>query len=192
MKAFGFEITLEETKAFFDVVFMKRTSAFVVAVSAALLFAPDSFLQKIHLLFVRDKVAVVLGFIFIGGIIIFLYRCCADLYVKWKHHEYYYGRKAKERIDKLSIMGMCTLYKAYLSQAHKVTLDTTDPLATELTSKGLLKPARHGRLNRWGYYLPDWVVECLSKYWKDDIAAFEKSMRKEFKASGVGVDALYE
>lgn len=192
MKALGFEITLDEITMFFDTLLMKRVLVFVAGFSAVLLFLSDEWLRQLHLIAMRDACASVWGVVFICSCAMLIIRLVAEGYSLYKKYDYYHGKKAKGRIDKLSIMGRCTLYRAYLSQSHKVFLDTTDPLATELTEKNMLKPAKMGTVIRCGYYLPDWVVECLAKYFSDDIKSFEKVMQKEFKDRGLGSDALYD
>lgn len=158
----------------------KKVLALVCSVCGILLFLPDRFLGKLHLVGIRDNYGQWLGLAFLVSGLMFGYKCIADILAWNKRRKLYCDKDACRRIAALDERSLGYLLALYETQGRSWTFDLADASINILSRERMVLQCKGGVLDKtkgrvfYEFYLQHWVVAFLDK----NAEAYEAFKRK--------------
>jgi Ca2+/Na+ antiporter len=156
---------------------LKKTLAGITLVTGLAVLLPDTLLEKLFILELRNSISVVLGCVFfvsaiIWGVIIatLLFR---RIYRTWSFND----RNCYKRFDRLSEDGLSIILEMYNSTSYTMEMDISNATVALLSTMGFISRPSIGTGNglEFDYYLQPWVIKHLKKHYSE----YEKRLSKK-------------
>ena len=142
----------------------KKVLALVCSVCGILLFLPDRFLDKLHLVGIRDNYGQWLGLAFLVSGLMFGYKCVATFFLWNKTRMMFQGKGALKRIDELNEVSLGYLFGLYYTDGQTWNFDITDGNIVILIRQKMVGVASNGRGQNFDCFLLPWVVRFFDNH----------------------------
>lgn len=146
---------------------IKPIMLMITVISSLLMFLPDSILKKLFLLDLRNKIGTYIGVVFLISICITVYLFSSSYIRKSRIKKEFSGRKAREKLEALSIEEKCILLYMFNNRSETMIFPCTNSAILHLKSLLMISYASSignqiGAVQVMPFFLQKWVVEAMN------------------------------
>lgn len=138
----------------------------ISVLSALLIFLPDSVLDKIFLLELRNKIGTFLGITFIFSVCLTIFLFVSPLIRDIRIRKALSGNSAKKKFESLSSVEKQIIAYMYMNRSSQIVLPGTNSTIVHLKTMLMISEASNlgssvGTAQMFPYFLQQWVVNIL-------------------------------